>query len=270
MARKKLAILGVIIIAVAVFVGAYLLYWAHHPYISISAATGYLTEADYHNERVMVATWGHRGIPAASRVEKELMRMTDWNNQVADELYAYTAPYYIQVSGENENGKVTLRYQGYVTDQNGRTVDYEREATFDLFVRDEDFKLPKDTGTVPLPYNEDGGESAAREKADVTFEDEQNGTASQRVTVGENAAVIKVSFSYELQGDRRVITDIGSAVAENLSGWYRVDRAATVSEDEIVLVKDGGKASVPVTYQASIGAGSESYDAVVVIDLTAD
>ncbi len=113
-------------------------------------------------------------------------------------------------------------------------------------------------------------EVAAQETADVTFDDEQNGTATQRVTVGENAAVIKVSFSYELQGDRRVITDIGSAVAENLSGWHRVDRAATVSEDEIQLVKDGGKAVVPVTYQASIGVGSESYDAIVMIDLTAD
>lgn len=112
--------------------------------------------------------------------------------------------------------------------------------------------------------------AAPQETADVTFEDEQNGTATQRVTVGENAAVIKVAFSYELQGDRRVITDIGSAVAENLSGWYRVDRAATVSEDEVQLVKDGGKAVVPVTYQASIGVGNESYDAIVVIDLTAD
>ncbi len=112
--------------------------------------------------------------------------------------------------------------------------------------------------------------AAPQEKADVTFDDEQNGTATQRVTVGENAAVIKVSFSYELQGDRRVITDVGSAEAENLSGWHRVDRAATISEDEIQLAKDGGKAVVPVTYQASIGAGSESYDAIVVIDLTAD
>lgn len=110
-----------------------------------------------------------------------------------------------------------------------------------------------------------------KDQAAVTFEDEHSATAVQQVTVGENhAAAITVSFSYKLQGDRRVITDIGSAEAENLSEWQYVERAATVSEDKIVFSEDGSKASVPVTYQASIGDGNASYDAIVVIDLTAD
>lgn len=109
------------------------------------------------------------------------------------------------------------------------------------------------------------------DKAAVTFEDEHSATAVQQVTVGEKHAVsITVSFSYELQGDRRVITDIGSAEAENLSEWQYVERAATVAQDKIVFSEEGSVATVPVTYQASIGDGSESYDATVAIDLTAE
>lgn len=142
MNKKKLVVIGVIVLAVAACVVGYFLYWSYHPHIYFSASTASPAQADYHNELVMVAMAEHRGIPTAASVEKELTRMADWNDQVITELYTYTTPYDIRVSGKNEDGHVTLRYAGHVTDQAGNAVEYKREETFDLFVREEDFKLP--------------------------------------------------------------------------------------------------------------------------------
>lgn len=142
MGRKKLILVGVAVLAVAALVAGYFFYWSYHPHISLAASAAYPAQADYHNELVIVATSEHRSIPTAASVEDELVRMIAWNDQVITELYTYTTPYDIRVSGKNEDGRVTLRYAGYVTDQTGRRIDYQREETFDLPVREEDFRLP--------------------------------------------------------------------------------------------------------------------------------
>lgn len=259
MHKKRLMIAGAIVLAVVAFVVGYFLYWSYHPHIYLSASTASPAQADYHNELVMVATAEHRGIPTAASVGKELTRMADWNDQVITELYTYTTPYDIRVSGENEDGHVTLRYAGYVTDQAGKTADYQREETFDLFVREEDFKLPS------------AEESAVPEHAAVVFDSGmKSGTATQEVTVGEHMAAITVGFDYDLQGDAKVITNIGPATAENRTGWHHVDSAVTIDEDKIIFSNEDAKAVVPVTYQASIGEGYASYDDTVVIDLSAE
>ena len=140
--KKVLTALGVAA-ALLVSAGAYYLYWSYHPHISISSTLPKSNYSDgvYHNEWIAVAFSTHRGIPEAKRVKEELHELWLWNDQIVTELYTYTTPYYIHVSGENEDGRITLRYEGCVTDQNGETMDYKREATFDLFVRKEDFHI---------------------------------------------------------------------------------------------------------------------------------
>lgn len=143
MSKKKLAIALSPLVALAVCVGVYFFYWSYHPHICIYVPKLVSpAEEDYRREWIGTALSEHRGIPTAASVEDELMRMADWNDQVITELYTYTTPYDIRVSGKNEDGRVTLRYAGYVTDQTGQRVDYQREETFDLPVRDEDFRLP--------------------------------------------------------------------------------------------------------------------------------
>lgn len=103
--------------------------------------------------------------------------------------------------------------------------------------------------------------------ATLLFESSQGGTASQQVAVGENVAVITIPFRYEVEGNKRTVTEIGDGTAENSSGWYYVEKAVTISTEKIVFSNEGTKAIVPVTYQASIGVGLEAYDDIVVIDL---
>ncbi len=122
-------------------IGGYFFYWSHRPHIYISGSTASSDQADRHREWIMVATAEHRGVPTAARVEEELTRLADWNDRIITELYDYTAPYDIRVSGENNGGHIVLRYEGYVTTNSGEKLDYSQEEAFDLYVRDEDFRV---------------------------------------------------------------------------------------------------------------------------------
>lgn len=122
-----------------------------------------------------------------------------------------------------------------------------------------------DADPTPSP---EASASVPEEAAVTIYSGQTSGAATQQVAVGENVAAITVLFDCELQGDAWVITGISSATAEKLSGWHHVEVAAAIDRDKIIYAKDGAQAAVPVTYQASIGEGNESYDAAVVIDLS--
>jgi len=145
MPRKKYALILGGLLVLAALAGAYCLYGAYHPAIAILHARGPSDYSDgvFHAEKIGVARGGHPNAPVAKSVRDELDRMHDWIDQAEVELteYSKNRPYYIYVSGENENGKITLRYEGCVTDPEGKTEDYRREETFHIFVRPEDFQL---------------------------------------------------------------------------------------------------------------------------------
>ncbi len=148
MFRKKTVwiVLGAVAVW-AVCIGACYLYEIYHPNLMIGRTWPISEYEDgiFHREMISLALSGGEDIPMAKSVERELDRLWNWNDSVVRELtekYAQHSPYYIYVSGENEGGQIVLRYQGCVTDAQGKTVDYQREAAFDLFVRDEDFQLP--------------------------------------------------------------------------------------------------------------------------------
>ncbi len=148
MFRKKGVWIALGVVAVwAVCIGACCLYQAYHPELVIGRSWPVSEYEDgvFHRETITLTLPGDEAFPMAKSVEQELDRLWNWNDSVVRELtekYAQNSPYYIYVSGENEGGQIVLRYQGCVTDAQGKTVDYQREATFDLFVRDEDFRLP--------------------------------------------------------------------------------------------------------------------------------
>ncbi len=60
--------------------------------------------------------------------------MSDWNDEVVTELIAgdYIAPSNVTVYETIKNNKTTYTYTGYVTTQNGETIEYLNEKTFDF------------------------------------------------------------------------------------------------------------------------------------------
>ena len=107
----------------------------------------------------------------------------------------------------------------------------------------------------------------ADEKATITIQDDKNGSAVQKVAVGEQIAELTVPFQYEEKDGKRVLTEIGKATAKNVSGWNSVQFDAS-KNTKLDITDDGTKRIVRVTYYASIGSGDAAYDAEVTIDLS--
>ena len=57
-----------------------------------------------------------------------------WNDPIMLELMQYSKEgglaYNITVSGEIEDGKTTLRYEGYIIKEDGEKINYLQEKTF--------------------------------------------------------------------------------------------------------------------------------------------
>ena len=131
------AVITAVIVVVVVMVSAAVLashfYWMTHyryPEIVLSLRDPMVDPRfqrdEYHAEFIMAA-WS--GDP---KTEKKMREFVLWNHIVDLELhYVYVAPYDVRASGEVKGGKTTLRYEGYVTTQDGETIEYKSEMTFD-------------------------------------------------------------------------------------------------------------------------------------------
>ncbi len=142
---KKIVIIAVSVFAVAaVLVGLAFWYRVYHPSIYLTVGLGNRDSEDYHSELIEVVIGGREGVPVAKGIREELSKLQDWNNGVDALLSTYrtNTPYDIRVSGKTEGGKITLRYEGRVTGENGEKRDILEEMTFNIPVREKDFKLP--------------------------------------------------------------------------------------------------------------------------------
>lgn len=131
------AVITAVIAAVAVTslaaMAAYHFYWpTHHHYPEIqlyrreSVADARFARDEYYAE-LIGAAWASN-----PQTDKKLREFVLWNHTVDLELhYVYIVPYDVRVSGEVKDGKTTLRYEGYVTTQDGKTIEYKNEMAFD-------------------------------------------------------------------------------------------------------------------------------------------
>ena len=134
---KVLITIGVTLLLLIVLAVIYYLYWLYNPYVIFD--NGRSTSSpdyaeDYYKEIIMVVTHGRTNIPTAKSVNDKLNVIWEWNDAAITELRGYGAPMNIKVSGGEEHGKTTLRYEGYVTTPEGETIDYKNEKTFDFIV----------------------------------------------------------------------------------------------------------------------------------------
>lgn len=91
---------------------------------------------DRYRESIMIAVAGSDLVGISPRLELNLLELHLWNDSVVRKLSAFPhdTPCSIRVSGEVHKGKTTLRYEGYITDENGEKVDIKEEMTFDFVV----------------------------------------------------------------------------------------------------------------------------------------
>lgn len=108
----------------------------------------------------------------------------------------------------------------------------------------------------------------ADEKATITIQDDKNGTAVQKVALGERIAELTVPFQYEEKDGKRVLTEIGKATAKKVSGWDSVKFDASENQKVVSTSNGGAEKIVRVIYHASIGSGDATYEGEVTIDLS--
>lgn len=137
--KKKIFIPAAVMIALLDVIGSCCIYWSFHPQITITRSI-LDSDEEYHYERIMTIFTSKFDLPIAKPIRDELHALFDWCDSVDADLYEnYTAPLRITVSGEVKEGKTTFWYEGYATTQDGETIDYREEKTFDcVFVSNEE------------------------------------------------------------------------------------------------------------------------------------
>lgn len=114
-------------------------YYTSYPTISIGKMVG--TENDnfeneFHSETISISSAVIGFLPDSPLQKRKIDEVWAWNTPISLELAEYRKEgglaYNIEVSGEIENRKTTLRYKGYIIKKDGKRIDYFQEKTFDF------------------------------------------------------------------------------------------------------------------------------------------
>ena len=91
---------------------------------------------EFHSEFISISAAGSELLPDSPVQKRKLDEVWSWNNSVSSKLREHSVEgglaYNIKASGEIENGKTTLRYEGYVIKEDGKRIDFSEEKTFNF------------------------------------------------------------------------------------------------------------------------------------------
>lgn len=136
MVKKLLAVVLVLVVIISI---AGVWYYTSYPTIGVGKMVG--TESDsfekeFHSETISISSSVIGFLPDSPLQKKKLDEVWEWNNPISLELAELRKDgglaYNITVSGEIENGKTTLRYEGYIIKKDGERINYLQEKTFDF------------------------------------------------------------------------------------------------------------------------------------------
>ena len=136
MTRKLLAVVLSLVVTISI-VGTW--YYTSYPTIGVGklvSSSNDNFEKEFHSERISVTSSVVGFLPDSPLQKRKMDEVRAWNDPISLELMEHSKEgglaYNIVVSGEIENGKTTLRYEGYIIKKGGKRIDYKREKTFDF------------------------------------------------------------------------------------------------------------------------------------------
>ena len=111
------------------------------PLVKISKMQSYSNAEGNTVEMMAIVSSGAEWSPFVKKTEERLDLITDWINDIDEELRSYPMdqPHQVILSGDVKNGKTTFTFTGYLTNASGERVEYNREKTFDFVVDKEPF-----------------------------------------------------------------------------------------------------------------------------------
>lgn len=135
--KKRLLAVVLVLIVILSISGVW--YYTSYPVIGIGkmvASNAENFEKDFHSELLSIYAAGNDILPDSPRQKQKMDEIRAWNNPISLELAEYRKnggkAYNIEVFGEIEDGKTTLRYEGYIIKKDGERIDYKQEKTFDF------------------------------------------------------------------------------------------------------------------------------------------
>lgn len=136
MKRKILALVLALVITISI-VGTW--YYTSYPTISVGkmvASSSDKFEKEFHSERLSITSAVIGFLPDSPLQRTKIDEVMKWNDPIVLELTEHSKEgglaYNIEVSGEIEGGKTTLRYEGYIIKKDGERINYLQEKTFDF------------------------------------------------------------------------------------------------------------------------------------------
>ena len=111
---------------------------------------------------------------------------------------------------------------------------------------------------------EDTGSHTSLEQG-IKLNSDGTGSYSQEISVGENIALATIYFQYETE--ENAITSVDEVQVKAVKGWQYVKLDAVIDAEHIYYDTGRARVSVPFTYFASIGSGTEEYTNSITIDL---
>ncbi len=136
MTRKLLAVVLALVITFSI-VGIW--YYTSYPTISVGKLVGSSSdkfEKEFHSEHLSIVTAVAGFLPDSPLQRQKIDEVMKWNDPIVLELTEHSKEgglaYNIEVSGEIEGGKTTLRYEGYIIKKDGERINYLQEKTFDF------------------------------------------------------------------------------------------------------------------------------------------
>ena len=136
MKRKILAVVLALVITFSI-VGIW--YYTSYPTISVGkmvASSSDNFEKEFHSEHLSIVTAVAGFLPDSPLQRKKIDEVMKWSDPIVLELTEHSKEgglaYNIEVSGEIESGKTTLRYEGYIIKKDGERINYLQEKTLDF------------------------------------------------------------------------------------------------------------------------------------------
>jgi hypothetical protein len=108
--------------------------------------------------------------------------------------------------------------------------------------------------------------------SDIQPREFMNLKTTQTVYAGNNYAA-KITLTFTVRNDSSnatglYITGILNGTAQKVSGWVSIDPSSVhIIRDGITYSRNNQVASVPITYEGSIGSGYQTYHDIIIIDL---
>lgn len=136
MIRKLLAVILALVVTISI-VGTW--YYTSYPTIGVGklvASSSDNFEKEFYSERLSITSAVIGFLPDSPLQRRKIDEVMKWNDPIVLELTEHSKEgglaYNIEVSGEIEGGKTTLRYEGYIIKKDGERIDYLQEKTFDF------------------------------------------------------------------------------------------------------------------------------------------